>query len=172
MSARMMSAVVVMTTMMVSVIVRVMPIVGAIAPVTPVGIPTPIATVRIAPVRVPSPVVAVPVGTIAPTHVETRVVVPIEWVVAVHVNVGVATARVVVVIIADGRGSTCAETLDAGCIVGIVVGLGGGVNHAVGVGHRFGGLINRLGIADVVSAIGIVGLVVVFRVAADAWADV
>ena len=173
MSTRMITTVVVMTTMvMVPVVVGVMPIVGTIAPVAPVGIPTPVGTVRIAPVGVPSPVVAAPVGTIAPTHVEARVVVPIERVVTVHINVGVAATRVIVVIIADGRGSTRAETLDAGCIVGIVVSLGGGVNHAVGVGHRFSGLIHWLDIADVVFAIGIVGLVVVLRVAADAGADV
>ena len=65
-----------------------------------------------------------------------------------------------------------AETLDASRIVGIVIGFGGGVDHAVGVGHRFRGLIHGFGIADVVFAVGIVGLVVVFRVAADAWAHV
>ena len=65
-----------------------------------------------------------------------------------------------------------AETLDACSKVGIVIGLSGGVDHAVGVSHRLCGLVDRLGIADVILAVGIIGLIVVFRVAADARADI
>ena len=65
-----------------------------------------------------------------------------------------------------------AEALDARGKVGIVICLGGGVNYAVGVGHRLSGLVDGIGIVDVILAVGIVGLVVVFRVAADAGAHV
>ena len=148
-----------------------------IAPtITPVGIPTPIVTivVRITPIPVPTPIAA-PIGTIAPSVIIGRVVVPIEGIVTIHVDVRVTTATavgIIVVIIVSRRGGLCAETLDACGKVRIVVGLCGGVNHAIGVGHRFSGLVNGFGIADVVLAVGIVGLVVVFRVAADAWAHI
>ena len=65
-----------------------------------------------------------------------------------------------------------AETLDARGKIGIVVGLGGGVNHAVGVGHRFGGLVDGFRIGGVVLAVGIVVLIVIRRVAADGRGDV
>ena len=162
----MMPVVVVMVVM-----IRVVPIRVVVGPI---GIPAPITVIGIAPVIVPAPIGA-PVRTIAPTDVETRGETPIEGVVAAaHINVGVAAAAacVIVVVIVTRGGGLCAETLDASRIVGIVVGFGGGVDHAVGVGHRFRGLVNGFGIAGVVLAVGIVGLVVVFRVAADAWAHV
>lgn len=57
-----------------------------------------------------------------------------------YINIGVAAAvgvaGVVVVVIVHCGAGTCAETLDAGCEISIVIGLGGGVNHAVSVGHR------------------------------------
>ena len=65
-----------------------------------------------------------------------------------------------------------AKTLDARGKVGIIISLSGSVNYAVGVGYCFRGLINRFGIIDVILAVGIVGLIVVFRVAADAGAHV
>ena len=167
----MMPVVVVMVVM-----IRVVPIWVVVGPtVRPIRIPAPIAVVGIAPVIVPAPVGA-PVRTIAPTDVETRGETPIEGVVAAaHINVSVAAAAaacVIVVVIVTRGGGLCAETLDASRIIGIVVGLGGGVDHAVSVGHRFRGLVDGFGIAGVVLAVGIVGLVVVFRVAADAWAHV
>ena len=126
--------------------------------------------VRITPIPVP---VTAPIGPIAPSVIIGRVVVPVERIVTVHIDIRVTTATtvgVIVVIIVSRRGGLRAETLDARGKVGIIVGLGGGVNHTVGVGHRFRGLVNGLGIVDVVLAVGIVGLVVVFRTAADAGA--
>ena len=64
------------------------------------------------------------------------------------------------------------ETFDARGEVGIVVSFSGSVHYAVGVGHRFRGLIDGLGIADIIFAVGIIGLVVIFRAAADAGAHV
>ncbi len=169
MMSTMMAPIVVMPIVIMAIVMVVVPIGTAVATV-PIGIPSPVAVVGIAPIPIPAPVGA-PVRTIAPTPIEARVVVPIIGVVAVDVDVGVATAiaaRVVVVIIVARRGGLCAETLDAAGEVGIIVGLGGGVNDAVCVGHRLRGLVHGLGIVDVVLAVGIVGLVVVFRVAADA----
>ena len=130
--------------------------------------------VRITPIPVPTPVTA-PIGSIAPSVIIGRVVVPVERIVTVHVDIRVSTATaigVIVVIIVSRRGSLRAETLDARCKVCIIVGLRRSVNHAIGVGYRFSGLVNGFGIADVVFAVGIVGLVVVFRVAADAGAHI
>ena len=83
--------VMVMIVMMVMMI-RVMPVVVVIAPaIAPVGV-----VVRIAPIPVP---ITVQVGTIAPTHIETRIIIPIEWVVAVAIYIiGVASCVVVIVI--------------------------------------------------------------------------
>jgi hypothetical protein len=154
------------------VVMRVMPVVVVITPaVGPIGIIAPIAiVVRISPIPVPAPIAA-PIRTIVPAVIIARVVVPIEGVVAVDIDVGVA-ARVVIIVIVSRRGGLCAETLDAASEVGIVIGLGGGVNHAIGVGYGLRGLIDGLGIADVILVVGIVGLIVVFRAAADAGAHV
>ena len=172
-AARMMSAIMAMPVVMV--IVVVMPVVVvpvAVIAIAPIRIPAPVVAVvvGIAPVPVPAPIAA-PIGTITPVPIVVAgVVIPIERVVAVHIDVGVATAiiGVIIVIIASRRGRLRAEALDARREVGIIVGLGSGVHHTVGVGHRLRGLINGLGIADVVLAVGIIGLVVVFRTAADA----
>jgi len=171
------AAVVPVTMEMMVMMIGVMPapIVGPIGIVpipgiTPIGIRIP----GIAPIGIPAPI-GPPVGTIAPAHVNARVVVPIEWVVAVHIDIGgaaIAARGVIIVIIVSCRRGLRAETLDARGKVGIVIGFGGGVHHAVGVGHRLSSLVNGIGIVDVVFAVGIVGLVVVFRVAADAWAHV
>ena len=150
-------------------------IVAVITPtVMPVGIPTPIAiVVRIAPIPVPAPIAA-PIGAVAPSVIVGRVVVPIEGIVTIHIDIGVTAAvvGVVVVIIVSRRGGLRAETLDACGKVGIVIRLRGGVHHAVGVSHRLRGLINWFGVVDVIFPVGIVGLIVIFRVAADAGAHV
>jgi hypothetical protein len=174
-SAVVMTSTVVPVTMEV-VVMRVMPVIVAVIPPTvmPVGIPAPVAiVVRITPIPIPAPVAA-PIGTIAPSVIVGRVVVPIEGIVAVYVDIGVATASVgvVVVIIVSCRGGLGTETLDTSGKVGIVIRLRSGVHHAVGVGHRLCGLINGVGVVDVVLAVGIVGLIVIFRVAADARAHV
>lgn len=65
-----------------------------------------------------------------------------------------------------------AKTFDARGKVGIVVSFGSGVHHAVGIGHRLRGLVYGLRVTDIVLAVGIIGLVVVFRTAADAWIDI
>ena len=148
--------------------------VGVIVAIAPVRIPTPIAiVVGVAPIPVPAPI-GTPVGTVTPAPVVAWVVVPIEGVIAVHVDVGVATAtdRVIIVVVVSRRRGLCAETLDAGGKVGVIIGLSGGVHYAVRVGHRLRGLVNGISVVDVVLAVGIVGLVVVFRVAADAGAHV
>ena len=149
-----------------------MPVVVIVAvAVRPVRIPAPIGVIGPTPVEVPAPIAA-PVGTVAPTIIVGRIVVPIERVVAVGVNVVGVTAGVVVVIIAYRRGGSRAKTLDASCIIGVVIGLGGGIHYTVGVGHRLRGLVHGICVVDVILAVGIIGLVVVFRVTADAWADV
>ena len=168
------TSVMVAVKMVVMVVVMIGMIPVIVSPTVPIRIPAPIAVVGITPIRIPTPVIAAPVWTIAPTDIIARVVIPIEGIVAVYINIGIsaAIACVVVIIIADGRGGSCAETLDAGCKIGIVISFGGGINHAVGVGHRFSGLIHGFGIADVILAVGIISLVVVLRIAADAWADI
>ena len=174
MSAAMAIPVMVPSMMVVPVVV--MPVAVITPAIAPIRIPTPVVAVMvgIAPIPVPAPVAA-PIGTIAPSPVVARVIVPIEGIVTVHIDIRVTTATtvgVIVVIIVSRRGGLRAETLDARGKVGIIVGLGGGVNHTIGVGYRFRGLVNGLGIVDVVLAVGIVGLVVVFRTAADAGAHI
>lgn len=173
-SARMMSAAMTVPVMVPSMMV--VPVAVITPAIAPIRIPTPVVTVMvgIAPIPVPAPVAA-PIGTIAPAPVVARVIVPIEGVITVYIDIRVTTATtvgVIVVIIVSRRGGLRSETLDARGKVGIIVGLGGGVNHTVGVGHRFRGLVNGLGIVDVVLAVGIVGLVVVFRTATDAGAHI
>ena len=65
-----------------------------------------------------------------------------------------------------------AKTLDARGKVGIIIRFRGSVNHTVGVSHCLCGLIDWVGVVDVVFAVGIVSLVVIFRVAADAGTHV
>ena len=174
-SARMMSATVVtIPIIMVVMVVRVMPVVVMISPT--VGPVRTIAPVRvripgISPVRIPAPI-AVPIRTITPTDIEAWVIIPIEGVVAVHINVCFATASVIIVIIVNGRGGLRAKTLDARGKISIVISLCGCVHYAVRVSHRFRGLVNGFGIVGVVFTVGIIGLVVVFRVAADAGAHI
>ena len=165
-----MSRAVTMPMTMVVMVMRVVPVVVVVTPtIAPVWIPAPIGVIRIAPVIIPAPVVATPIGTVAITHIETRIIAPVEWVVAVAVDVVSIATSVVVVIITHRRGGSRTETLDASRIVGIVVGLGGGVNHAIGVGDGFCGLVNRISIADVVLAVGVISLVVILRIAGHLW---
>lgn len=114
-----------------------------------------------------------PIGT-AETEVEIHartiewVIIPwvvIPRVIVVYGDVCVA-ARVVVVIITGRTRCRGSEALDARGIVGVVVGFCGGVNHTVGVGHGFSGLIHRVN-RRVVLAVGIIALIVVFRVLAE-----
>jgi hypothetical protein len=170
--------------MAIPMMVRVMPIVVVIAPtigpiriapiirigiprIAPVGVGVP----RVAPIRIPTPIGS-PIRTVTPADVDAGIIIPIEGVVAVHIDVCVAATSIIIVIIISCRRSLCAKTLDASGKVGIVIGLRGSVYNAVGVGHCFCGLINGIGIVNVVLAVGIIGLVVVFRIAADAWTHV
>lgn len=142
--------------------------------------------VGVVPIRgVPTPVIAIPiVGAIPVVVIVPRVVIAIIAVIAVavwvespvpavaYIDIGVAravaVASIIVVVIIHGGACIGAETLDAGSKVLVVVGFGGGVNHAVGIGHRFGGLIHRIDVGLVILAIGIICLIVVRGAAADA----
>jgi hypothetical protein len=148
--------------------IRIVPV-GVVVPrIAPIGVGIP----RVAPIGIPTPIGS-PVRTIAPTYVNGRVVVPIEGIIAIDVDVGVtARACVIVVIVVSIGGGLCAETLDSCSEVGIVICLSGGVYHAIRVSHRLSGLVDGIGIVDVILAVGIVGLIVIFRVAADAGAHV
>ena len=82
--------------------------------------------------------------------------------VIVHINIGVAaTAGVIVIVIVHGAGGLGAEALDTGGKVGIIVSLGGGVHHAVGVGHGLSGLVHGFDIGFEVLVVGVIRLVVV-----------
>lgn len=137
-------------------------------------------------VVVPAPVVAVPiVGTIPVVVIVPGIVIAviIRIVIAVVVRVeapvpsvayidvcgaaAIAASVIIIVIIHGGAGSS-AETLDAGCEVFVVIGFGGGVNHTVRVGHRLSSLIHGLDVGLVVLAVGIIRLIVVGGIAADA----
>lgn len=77
--------------------IRTVPIGVMIPRIAPIGIRIP----GIAPIRVPTPIGS-PIRTIAPSHVDGWVIVPIEGVVAIYVDIGVATVKatgVIVVII-------------------------------------------------------------------------
>ena len=133
---------------------------------------------------VPAPVVTVPViGTIPVVIVipiaVVRIIIRIVVSVAIgiespvpgiaHIDVSVATVAssvVVIVIIHSGTGS-CTKTLDAGCEVLIVISFGGGVHHAVGVGHCFCGLIHGIDVGLIVFAVRVIRLIVVGGVTAD-----
>jgi hypothetical protein len=161
---------------MIVMVVRVVPVVVVISPtIAPVWIPTPViaVVVRIAPIPIPAPIAA-PIGTITPTVIVCRVVVPIEGIIAVYIDVRIASSSVsvIVIIIVSRCGGWCAETLDACGEVSIVIRLRSSINYTVGVGHRLRGLVYGISIVDVILAVGIVSLVVVFRVAADAGAHI
>ena len=141
-------------------------------------------------VVVPSPMIAVPIvwtipviiiipGIVIAVVVGVTVAEVSVWIVdptpgVAYINIGAAAGAVssgiIVVIVIQGGAGASAETLDACRKVGIVVGFGGGVDHAVGVGHRLGGLINGLRVGYVVLAVGVVSLVVVSG-ACSAWCD-
>ena len=87
------------------------------------------------------------------------------------INIGVASgaaSSVIVVIVVERRGGVGAETLDAGCEVCIVVGLGGGIDHAVGVGHGLRGLIDGLSGSLVGAGVVVIRLVAVGGASSDA----
>ena len=133
------------------------PIVGAI-PVVVVVVPRAIVeAVVIARIEI----VVIVIGTV-------RIEPPIPSVADIDVGVATAVAGVIIVVVIHGGAGTCAETLDACCKVSVVVGLGSSVNHAIGVGHGFSGLIDGIDIGFEVLAVRIVGLIVVSRTAADA----
>ena len=136
---------------------------------------------------VPAPVVTVPiVRTIPIVVIVPRVIVPVViWIVVsviiagieapvpgvAYIHIGGAAAGVVVVIIVERSAGSRSETLDAGCEVGIVIGFGGGVNHTVGVSHSLSVLIYGFSVRHIVLAVGIIGLIIVGAIAADAWRD-
>ena len=75
--------------------IRIAPIVGIGIPrITPVGVWIP----RVAPIWIPTPIGS-PIWTIAPADVNARIIIPIERIVAVHIDVGVATATSIIVVI-------------------------------------------------------------------------
>lgn len=75
--------------------VRIAPVIGVRIPgITPVRIRIP----GVAPVRIPAPIGS-PIGTITPADVEARIIIPIEGVVAVHIDVGVTAATSVIIVI-------------------------------------------------------------------------
>ena len=135
---------------------------------------------------VPTPVVAVPVvGTVPIVVIVPGVVITVVVRIVVtvmigieapvpgvtYINIGGVTAivtGVIVVVVVHGRTGAGAETLDAGGEVLIIIGFGGGVNHAIGVGHRLRGLIHGIDIGLVVLAVGVVCLIVIGGIAADA----
>ncbi len=136
-------------------------------------------------VVVPAPVVAVPiVGTIPVVvivpgiviavviriviTVVVRVEAPVPSVAYIDVGGAAIAASVVIIVIIHGGTGSSAETLDAGCEVLVVISLGGGVNHTVGVSHRLSSLIHGLDVGLVVLAVGIIRLIVVGGIAADA----
>lgn len=156
-----MTTVTIVVMVMMVVVMRMIPIVVIPSPMRSVPI------IRAVPVIVVIPgVVITVVGRIVEAETE-GVKAPVPGV--AYINIGVATGIVVVIIIQCGAGST-AETLDACRIVGIVVGFSGGIDHAVGVGHGFGGLVHGLRVGHVVLAVGVISLVVV-RGSTSAWSN-
>lgn len=129
------------------------PVVGAV----PVVVVIPIAVVRI--------VIRIVVGIIV--GVAIRIESPVPTVTYINIGIASTVAGVIVVVIIHGRTGACAETLDAGGEVLIIVGFSGGVNHAVGVGYCFGSLIYGVDIGLVVLAVGVIRLIVIGGVAAD-----
>ena len=130
-----MTIVVVMVVMMVMMMPGMIPIVVVPAPMIAVPV---VGTVPVI-VVIPRVVITIVVMRIIVVAVVIRIESPVPRV--VYINIGVSSAVgatcIVIVVIVHGGAGVCSETFDAGCEVGIVVGLGGGVNHAIGVGHRF-----------------------------------
>ena len=152
---------IVVMVMMMMVVMRMIPIVVIPSPMRSVPI------VRAVPVIVVIPwVVITVVGRIVEAETE-GVKAPVPGV--AYINIGVATGIVVVIIIQCGAGSA-AEALDACRIVGIVVGFSGGIDHAVGVSHGFGGLVHWLRVGHVVLTVGVISLVVVSG-STSAWSN-
>jgi len=132
---------------------------------------------------IPTPMETIPViGTIPVIVIVPRVVISvIVWIVVsiiagieppvprvAYIDIGgVATGVVIVIIVERGAGSRT-KTLDARSEVGIVIGFGSGVNNAVGVSYRLGVLVHGFGIRNIIFTIGIIGLIIVSGIAADA----
>ena len=142
---------------------------------------------RVIPERiVPAPVETVPVvGTIPIVVIVPRVIVPVViWIVVsqitgieapvpgvANIDIGGAATSVIVIIIVERSAGSRSKTLDAGREVGIVIGLGGSVNHTVGIGYCLSVLIYGFGVRHVVLAVGIIGLIIISGIATDAWRD-
>ena len=141
--------------MMVVMMMRVIPIVVIPAPMVPI-----IGTIPVVVVVPPRAVIAIVVGIIVSVIV-AGIESPVPGVANINIGVASAVAGVVVVIIVQRRAGPGAETFDASRVVGIVIGLGGGVNHTVGIGHGLRGLIHGGGSGLIVLAVGIIGLIVV-----------
>ena len=159
-----------MAAMAVVKIMMIMVVVMMVMRMIPVGIvPTPMESVPI--VRTVPIVVIIPpwaiisiIIRIIVTVVSIRVEAPVPGIAYIHVGVAAAVVTgVIVIVIIHGGTGTCAETFDTGRIVSVIISLGGGVNHAVGVGYGLRGLVNRTHIRLVVLAIGVVSLIVVGR---------
>lgn len=161
-------------TMSVTEVIVMMVVMMVMIGVVPIGIiPTPMEAVPI--------IRAVPVVVVIPRIIITVVVrmiiigvgvwveAPIPTVANIDISIaaGIIVSCIVVVVVIHAGAGSCAETLDTGRKVLVVVGLGSGVNHAVGVGHRFSSLIHGLDVGLVVVTVGIVGLIVVSGVATD-----
>lgn len=147
-------------TMTVMVVVMVMMVIVRMIPV--IIVPCPMIAIPM--IRV---VGAVPIVIIIPGVVPVIVIVPrVVITTYAYIYIGGASviagaAGVIVVIIVQGGAGSCAETLDTSRIIGVIIGLGGGVNHAVGVSHGLSGLINRLRVGHVILAVAVISLVVV-----------
>ena len=154
-------------TIMIAIPITVVVAAPVAAPRSPIRIPIGVAPM---PAPVPTPI------RITPTYIDidSRIEIPIEGVViVVDVDVvGCAAAYIVIIVIIAIAGCRGTETLDARGEVGIVIGLGGGVNNTVGVGHGLSGLVNWLRVACVVFAIAVIVLIVVLRLAGDARVDI
>lgn len=135
------------------------------------AVPTPmeaIPIIRTVPIVVVIPriVISIVIGIIVVSIIAVWIETPIPGI--IYINIGVASARVIVVIIVERGTSSGSEPLDACCEVGIIVSLGSGIDHAVSVGHRLCGLIHRVGVRHVVLTVGIISLIIVSATAANA----
>jgi hypothetical protein len=155
----------------------VMVVVMVVPGVIPIGtIPTPVVTVpvvRTIPIVViipPRAVITVVVWIVVRVIIGIMVWVetPVPCIAYIDVSgIAIVVASIVVIVVVHGGACTCTETLDAGGKVLVIIGFGGGVNHAVGVGHRFSGLIHGIDVGLVVLAVGVIRLIVVGSIAAD-----